>query len=51
MHYLYDRTEDQHVDPIIDFADAAGLYHPDAAASAARASLTDLGSGNWRTDD
>ena len=35
----------------VDEADVIGLYPVDIAAVASRTSLTDLGSGQWRTDD
>lgn len=31
--------------------DVAGWYDPDQAAAAAKGSMTDQGSGNWRMDD
>ncbi len=37
--------------PFMDEAEVIGLYPVDVAAVAGRTSLTDLGSGQWRTDD
>jgi hypothetical protein len=46
---------DQHstdgADPFFIDQDVVGLYRPDHAAAAALATLTDGGSGQWRTDD
>ncbi len=48
---MYDPDDDIRTDPIITEADTIGLYPADQAAAAARASMTDQGSGNWRIDD
>ncbi len=37
--------------PFVSEADVVGLYRPEAAAAASRASMTDQGSGQWRQDD
>jgi hypothetical protein len=37
--------------PFVGEADVIGLYRPEIAAVAAKASLTDQGSGQWRQDD
>jgi len=37
--------------PFLDEAEVIGLYSPEVAAAVSRVSLTDQGSGQWRTDD
>lgn len=48
---MYDHEDDTYTDPIVTDQDVTGLYLPDAAAAAARTTMTDQGSGNWQTDD
>lgn len=48
---MYDHDDDAYTDPIVTDLDITGLYRPDAAAAAARTTMTDQGSGNWLTDD
>jgi hypothetical protein len=48
---MYEQHDDTYADPIITDRDVVGLYAPDAAAAAARTTMTDQGSGNWQTDD
>jgi hypothetical protein len=46
----YDRTEDTRQDPFVTDVDVAGLYRPDAAAAASKATTTRIGTENM-TDD
>lgn len=48
---MYDHDDDAYTNPLVTERDVIGLYVPDAAAAAARTTMTDQGSGNWRTDD
>jgi hypothetical protein len=49
---IYDATEDAcYAGPFVTEADVAGLYHPDVAAVASRATASDPGSGPTRIDD
>jgi hypothetical protein len=48
---MYDSIEDSRVDPLFSEEHVVGLYPATQAEAAARKTMTDLGSGNWQTDD
>ena len=51
MEATYDITDDAQPDPFVSEGDVAGLYHPDVAALASRATASDPGSGPTMIDD
>lgn len=52
MQATYERLDEIRTgDPFLGETDVIGLYDPDIAAAASRATLTDQGSGQWSKDD